>query len=78
MPRRSRDQPAAGRLLDNHRHGRNDHDDAPRPEGRPDARGWRGVDEGWGRRAVDFATLSELANCREYVALRQQLGVGVR
>ncbi len=39
------------------------------------ARGWRGVDEGWGRRAVDFATLSEPANCREYVALHQQLGV---
>lgn len=37
---------------------------------------WRGVDEGWGRRAVDFATLSEPANCREYVALHQQLGVG--
>lgn len=38
--------------------------------------GWRGVDEGWGRRAVEFATLSEPANCREYVALHQQLGVG--
>ena len=25
---------------------------------------WRGVDEGWGRLAVDFATLSEPANCR--------------
>jgi SAM-dependent methyltransferase/alkylhydroperoxidase family enzyme len=37
---------------------------------------WRVVDEGWGRRAVDFATLSEPANCREYVALHQQLGVG--
>lgn len=37
---------------------------------------WRGVDEGWGRRAVDFATLSEPANCREYVALHQHLGVG--
>lgn len=36
---------------------------------------WRGVDEGWGRRAVDFATLSEPANCREYVALHQHLGV---
>ena len=34
---------------------------------------WRGVDEGWGRRAVDFATLSEPANCREYVALHDRL-----
>jgi SAM-dependent methyltransferase/alkylhydroperoxidase family enzyme len=41
-----------------------------------DAPGWQGVDEGWGRRAVDFATLSEPANCREYVALHQQLRVG--
>ena len=38
--------------------------------------GWRGVDEGWGRRAVEFATLSEPANCREYLALHQRLGVG--
>jgi SAM-dependent methyltransferase len=38
--------------------------------------GWRVVDEGWGRRAVDFATLSEPGNCREYVALHQRLGVG--
>lgn len=37
---------------------------------------WRGVDEGWGRRAVDFATLSEPANVREYLALHQALGVG--
>jgi SAM-dependent methyltransferase len=37
---------------------------------------WRIVDEGWGRRAVDFATLSEPANCREYVTLHQRLGVG--
>lgn len=37
---------------------------------------WRGVDEGWGRRAVDFATLSEPANCREYVAVHQRLDVG--
>jgi SAM-dependent methyltransferase/alkylhydroperoxidase family enzyme len=44
-------------------------------EGR-DASGWLGVDEGWGRRAVDFATLSEPANCREYVALHHHLGVG--
>jgi uncharacterized peroxidase-related enzyme len=37
---------------------------------------WRQVDEGWGRRAVDFATLCEPANCREYVALHHHLGVG--
>ena len=37
---------------------------------------WQQVDEGWGRRAVDFATLSEPANCREYVALHHHLRVG--
>lgn len=37
--------------------------------------GWRGVDEGWGRRAADFSTLGEPANCREYVALHHRLGV---
>ena len=36
---------------------------------------WQQVDEGWGRRAVDFATLSEPANCREYVTLHHHLGV---
>jgi SAM-dependent methyltransferase len=36
---------------------------------------WRTVDQGWGRRAVEFATLSEPANCREYVALHHQLSV---
>ena len=36
---------------------------------------WLQVDEGWGRKAVEFATLSEPANCREYVALHQHLGV---
>jgi SAM-dependent methyltransferase/alkylhydroperoxidase family enzyme len=36
---------------------------------------WTMVDEGWGRHSVDFATLSEPANCREYVALHQILGV---
>ncbi len=41
--------------------------------GKPD---WTVVDEGWGRKAVDFATLSETANCREYVALHHLLGVG--
>ncbi len=39
---------------------------------------WRGVDEGWGRRAVDFATLSEPANCREYLSLHHHLGVRER
>jgi SAM-dependent methyltransferase len=33
------------------------------------------VDEGWGRRAVDFATLSEPGNCREYIAIQHRLGI---
>jgi SAM-dependent methyltransferase len=37
---------------------------------------WLGVDEGWGRKAVDFATLAEPANTREYLAMHQRLGVG--
>lgn len=37
---------------------------------------WTLVDKGWGRAAVDFATLSEPANCREYVALHHRLDVG--
>ncbi len=36
---------------------------------------WSGVDEGWGRKAVDFATLCEPANCREYIAVHHRLGV---
>src|ERR1700691_4649032 len=36
---------------------------------------WTMVDEGWGRKAVDFSTLSELGNCREYVAMHHRLGV---
>lgn len=36
---------------------------------------WTMVDEGWGRQSVEFATLSEPANCREYVALHHLLGV---
>jgi hypothetical protein len=36
---------------------------------------WVVVDEGWGRKAVDFATLSEPGNCREYVAVHHRLGV---
>ncbi|HXA27481.1 MAG TPA: class I SAM-dependent methyltransferase [Candidatus Angelobacter sp.] len=37
---------------------------------------WTVVDEGWGRKAVDFATLSEPGNCREYVAMHHRLSVG--
>ena len=37
---------------------------------------WQVVDEGWGRKAVDFATLSEPSNCREYVTMHHRLGVG--
>ena len=36
---------------------------------------WTLVDEGWGRRAVEFATLSEPSNCREYVTMHHRLGV---
>jgi SAM-dependent methyltransferase len=36
---------------------------------------WEMVDEGWGRRAVEFATLSEPSSCREYVAMHQRLRV---
>jgi SAM-dependent methyltransferase len=36
---------------------------------------WETADEGWGRKAVDFATLSEPGNCREYVAVHHRLGV---
>ncbi len=33
------------------------------------------VDKGWGRRAVDFATLSQPANCCEYVAVQHRLRI---
>jgi len=36
---------------------------------------WEMVDEGWGRRAVDFSTLMEPGNCREYLAMHQRLGI---
>ena len=36
---------------------------------------WELVDEGWGRKAADFATLSEPSNCREYVTMHHRLGV---
>ena len=41
---------------------------------------WEMVDEGWGRRAADFAALIEPSNCREYVAVHHRLGLseGVR
>jgi SAM-dependent methyltransferase/alkylhydroperoxidase family enzyme len=41
----------------------------------PSENQWRVVDEGWGRKAVDFATLSEPSNCREYVSMHHRLGV---
>src|ERR1700685_4007077 len=53
---------------------------AGRPEGatmtRPgtEPAQWTTVDEGWGRLAADFATLSEPGNCREYVAMHHRLG----
>src|SRR3954453_11542663 len=37
---------------------------------------WMVVDEGGGRKAADFATLSEPANCREYVAIHHRLQGG--
>ena len=39
---------------------------------------WTVVDEGWGRKAVNFAVLSEPGNCREYVAMHHRLGVSDR
>jgi SAM-dependent methyltransferase len=36
---------------------------------------WLTVDEGWGHAAADFATLSEPANCREYVTVHHRLGL---
>jgi SAM-dependent methyltransferase len=37
---------------------------------------WEMVDEGWGRRASTFATLSEPSACREYVSIHHRLGIG--
>ncbi|MGI9624614.1 MAG: class I SAM-dependent methyltransferase [Acidimicrobiales bacterium] len=37
---------------------------------------WEMVDEGWGRKAVDFATIAEPANMREYSFMFNHLGVG--
>jgi SAM-dependent methyltransferase len=36
---------------------------------------WSTVDEGWGRKAADFASLSEPGNCREYVTVHHRLRV---
>lgn len=40
-----------------------------------DCADWTAVDRGWGHAVQDFSTLSEPANCREYVALHQRLHV---
>jgi SAM-dependent methyltransferase len=40
-----------------------------------DSAQWTLVDEGWGRKAADFAALSEPSNCREYVYLHHRLRV---
>ncbi len=37
------------------------------------ATGWQMVDEGWGRRAADFATLTEPSSVREYLAVHRRL-----
>jgi SAM-dependent methyltransferase len=50
-------------------------DGAPRHTTTRPQLAWQIVDEGWGRKAVDFATLSEPANCREYVAVHHRLRV---
>jgi len=39
------------------------------------AMSWRMVDEGWGRRAADFAALLEPSSVREYVFVHHRLGV---
>jgi ubiquinone/menaquinone biosynthesis C-methylase UbiE len=36
---------------------------------------WKMVDEGWGRKAVDFATLTEPNNVREYVTVQHRVGL---
>jgi SAM-dependent methyltransferase len=41
----------------------------------PPQAAWTVVDEGWGRKVADFATLSEPYNCREYVVMHHRLGV---
>ena len=44
------------------------------PKG-PDPEAWRLVDEGWGRKAPDFAALGEPSNVREYVAMQHRLDI---
>ena len=39
---------------------------------------WTMVDEGWGRRAVDFATLSSPGNCRKYAQGELRDGLPLR
>ncbi len=63
----------AGRPRPRHREGATVTAERAVPTGPDD--GWRGVDEGWGRQAVAFATICEPTNCREYVALHNYLGV---
>ena len=41
----------------------------------PPRSAWTIVDEGWGRRAADFATLTEPHHCREYVTVHHRLRV---
>ena len=41
----------------------------------PEPADWTTVDQGWGHAAVDFATLSEPGNCREYVTVHHRLGI---
>jgi SAM-dependent methyltransferase len=36
---------------------------------------WEMVDEGWGRKAVDFSTVAEPSQCREYVFMHSRLGL---
>jgi SAM-dependent methyltransferase len=36
---------------------------------------WTIADEGWGRKAADFAALTEPYHCREYVTVHHRLGV---
>ena len=45
------------------------------PESVPPRAAWTIADEGWGRRAADFATLAEPYHCREYVAVHHRLHV---
>ena len=45
------------------------------PESVPSRPAWSIADEGWGRRAADFATLTEPYHCREYVTVHHRLGV---